>query len=169
MDALEAILTRRSIRKYTPEHVSSEQIEQLLGAAMSAPSAGNEQPWHFIVIRERTVLDEIPSVHPYSQMLHYANAAILVCADMELETHKGYFVQDCAAATQNILIAAKVIGLATVWLGVYPREDRVQGLRKILELPEHVIPFSLIPVGYPDESKPPSNRFDPTRIHHDIW
>ncbi|APC08377.1 nitroreductase family protein [Neomoorella thermoacetica] len=166
---LKSILARRSIRRYTGEPVATGDIKELLEAAMSAPSAGNEQPWHFVVITDRRILDEIPKVHPYSQMLKEAPAAILVCGDLQRQKHKGYWVQDCAAATENILLAAHAKGLGTVWLGVYPREERVAGLQKLLGLPEHIIPLSLIAVGHPAENKPPANRFDPSRVHLDRW
>jgi nitroreductase len=166
---VEAILARRSIRKYTKDPVPDDVINDLLKAAMSAPSAVNEQPWQFIVITDRKILDEIPKFHPYSQMLRTAPVAILVCGDLELEKAKGYWVQDCSAATENILIAAQDKGLGAVWLGIYPREDRVTNLQKLLGVPEHVIPFSLVSLGYPAEQKPPANRYDESRVHHDQW
>lgn len=169
MEAMQAILSRRSIRKYKPLPVSDNVITDALKAAMSAPSAGNEQPWHFIVIKDRAVLDEIPKYHPYSAMTKEAHVAVLVCADLNLETRQGYWVQDCAAATENLLVSINATGLGAVWLGVYPREDRVKGLRGLFKLPENVIPFSLIPIGHPAEEKPPSNRFNPERIHYDKW
>ena len=95
--------------------------------------------------------------------------AILICGDLKSEKHKGYWVQDCSAATQNLLVAAQAKGLGAVWLGVYPREDRVAGIRKVLGLPEHIVPLSLIPVGHKGEEKPPANRYDPSRVHHDRW
>lgn len=169
MDALEAIYSRRSIRRYTGEPVPNEMIQELLKAAMSAPSAGNEQPWEFVVITEREMLNRIPSIHPYSQMLKEAPAAILVCGNEQREKYSGYWVQDCSAATENLLIAARALGLGTVWLGVYPLEERVKGLRLLLGIPEHITPFSLVSFGFPAEEKPPSNRFDNTRIHYDHW
>jgi nitroreductase len=169
MNAFTVILERRSIRSYTSETVSDENVEQLLRAAMSAPSAGNQQPWHFVVIRERNLLDAIPSFHPYSQMLRQAQAAILVCGEPAVAKHEGYWVQDCAAATENILIAAAALGLGAVWLGVHPREERVAGFRKLLGVPPHIIPFALVPVGHPAERKPPSDRYDTARIHADLW
>jgi len=169
MDAMDAILSRRSIRRYTEQPVSDETIKELLEAAMSAPSAGNEQPWHFLVIRERQILNEIPKYHQYSQMLRDAPVAIMVCGDERLQKYEGYWVQDCSAATENILIAAQAKGLGAVWLGVFPIEDRVIALRKLLNIPEEVIPFSLISIGYPAEEKPPSGRYDTSRIHHDRW
>jgi nitroreductase len=169
MDAMDAILSRRSIRKYTTQPVSDEMIGELLEAAMSAPSAGNEQPWHFIVISERQILNEIPKFHPYSQMLRDAPVAILVCGDERLQKYEGYWVQDCSAATENILIAVQARGLGAVWLGVYPIEDRVIGLRKLLDIPEQVIPFALISIGHPAEQKPRSDRYDAARVHHNHW
>ena len=169
MDALEAILCRRSIRKYTGEAIPRQTITDLLRAAMSAPSAGNQQPWHFVVIEDRQILNEIPNIHPHSRMLREASAAIVVCGDLKLETNKGYWVQDCSAATENVLIAANAAGLGAVWLGVYPREERVEGLRKLLNAPQHIIPFSLISIGYPAEHKPPSDRYNVSRIHEDRW
>lgn len=169
MEAIQAILTRRSIRRYTDRQVSDELIKQLLESAMSAPSAGNEQPWHFVVIKDRQILNEIPKIHPYSSMLKEAPLAILVCGDESLQKYKGYWVQDCSAATENLLIAVNALGLGGVWLGVYPIEERVVGIRKLLAMPENVIPFSLISIGYPAEQKPPANRYDESRIHYDRW
>lgn len=169
MDAMKAILSRRSIRKYTSEPVPENFIQGFLEAAMSAPSAGNEQPWHFVVIDDRSILDEIPTFHPHSQMLKDAPIAILVCGDLTLEKHKGYWTQDCSAATENMLLAIHAKGLGAVWLGIYPREERVAGLRKLLVIPDHVVPFSLIPVGYPSEQKPPANRFEASKIHRNRW
>jgi len=169
MDAMDAILSRRSIRRYTSQMVSDELIKELLDAAMSAPSAGNEQPWHFVIIRDKNILNEIPKIHPYSQMLKEAPLAILVCGDETLQKYQGYWVQDCSAATENLLIAVNAKGLGAVWLGVYPIEDRVIGLRKLLGMPENVIPFSLLSIGYPAEQKPRANRYDETRVHQDKW
>jgi nitroreductase len=166
---MEAILSRRSIRKYTNEPVPNEIIKELLKAAMSAPSAVNEQPWHFIVIKDRKLLDEIPKIHPYSQMLRGASVAILVCGDLQLEKAKGFWHIDCSAATQNLLIAVQAKGLGAVWVGCYPREERIKPLQKLLGIPDHVIPFSLIPIGYPAEQKTPANRYNESRIHYDGW
>ena len=169
MDALEALLSRRSIRKYTSEPVPDELITKILEAAMSAPSAANEQPWHFIVIRDREVLDAIPRFHPYTAMLKHAQVAILVCSDMRLDMCDGYWVQDCSAASENILIAAHASGLGAVWTGIFPTKDRVDNMKKLLGIPDDIIPLSLIPIGYPDESKPAAKRFNESRIHIDKW
>jgi len=167
MDALEAMLTRRSIRTYRDEPVSEEAIETLLRAAMAAPSAGNEQPWHFVVIRDRAVLDAIPSVHPYAQMAAGAPLAIAVCGDERLAKYEGFWVQDCAAATENLLLAAHASGLGAVWCGVYPSEERVAAVRELLAVPEQITPFCLVVIGHPDESKGPADRYDDARVHRD--
>ena len=169
MDTLTAIHTRRSIRKYTGQGVAEETITILLRAAMAAPSAGNEQPWHFVVITDRTILDAIPGFHPYAAMLKHASVAILVCGHLALEKYQGYWVQDCSAATQNILLAATAKGLGAVWTAVYPLEDRVAGMRKLLNLPDHVIPLSLVPIGFPAEQPGRADRFDAERVHKDRW
>ena len=169
MDALEAILTRRSIRAYTDQPVARETVNELLEAAQAAPSASNQQPWHFIVITERGILNEIPTYHPYSQMLRRAPLAIAVCADPGLEVSKGYWVQDCSAAAQNILLAAHARGLGAVWLGVYPLPDRIAALQRTLALPQEVIPLCLIAIGHPAEKKPRANRFNPARVHQNRW
>ena len=166
---MKAILTRRSIRKYKPQAVPDEIITELLTAAMCAPSAGNEQPWEFVVINDRKLLDRIPEFHPYATMLKEAPVAILVCGDLKREKHKGYWVQDCSAATENMLIAVNEKKLGAVWLGIYPREERVAGLRKLLGIPENIVPFSLIAIGYPAEVKEPADRFDPSRVHQNRW
>jgi len=166
---MDAILTRRSIRRYTAQPVAEELITGFLKAAMAAPSAGNEQPWEFVVLTERTILDRIPSFHPYAAMLKEAPAAILVCGDLAREKHEGYWVQDCSAATENILIAVNEKGLGAVWLGIYPREERVRGLRQLLSIPETIVPFALVAIGYPAEKKEPADRFDASRLHYNSW
>ena len=116
---------------------------------MAAPSAGNQQPWEFILIRDKNILADITKVHPYSQMLKEAQLAIVVCADLDKEKNPGYWVQDCSAATENIIIEAQHLGIGSVWLGVYPRDDRVKGIKELLNLPVRVIPLSIVSLGYP--------------------
>ena len=169
MDSLETILTRRSIRKYRETPVGKQVVERLLRAAMAAPSSKNEQPWVFVVIDDRRLLDEIPAFHPYATMVKTAPAAILVCADKRRFLSEEIWVQDCAGATENILLAAHGLGLGAVWLGIHPRQERVAGMTRLLSLPEEIIPFSLVVLGHPAEEKPPSNRFDPARIHWNGW
>jgi nitroreductase len=169
VDAIETIMTRRSIRRYSQAPVPDGLVTELLAAAMNAPSAGNQQPWQFIVIADPRLRAAIPAFHPYAQMVAEAPAAILVCGDLRLETYSGYWVQDCSAATQNILLAAHAKGLGAVWVGIYPKEERVKRLQALLGLPSQVIPLALIPLGMPAERIPATRRFDPSRIHHDRW
>lgn len=154
-----AILNRRSIRKYADEPVSDEQVRQLLLAGMAAPSALGTEPWLFVVIKDPDVLARVPEAHPYSKMVPKASAAIVVCHDERVEKGVDWYVQDCAAATENILIAASALGLGAVWLGVYPRQDRVDGLRELLGLEPHFMPFSLIPIGHLGEHKAAKDTF----------
>ena len=169
MDALEAIRTRRSIRKYQNKPVPEKLVQEILAAAMMAPSARNGQPWQFVVLDQRGLLDEIPKFHPYAEMVAEAPLAILVCGDVRLEGSPGYWPIDCAAATQNLLLAAHALGLGAVWAGVYPREERIEGFRRLLGLPDHVIPHSLVPLGYPAESRPSAPRYRADRIRHNRW
>lgn len=169
MELLEGILTRRSIRKYTNQEITQEQIQLLLKAAMYAPSASNQQPWHFVVITDREALSTIKEVHPYAKMLDEAKLALLVCGDINLELSKDYWVVDCSAATQNILLAAHSLGLGAVWLGIHPRVERKNEIRKIFQLPHHIEPMSLISIGYPAEEKEMPERFKPERVHYNAW
>jgi nitroreductase len=169
MDLIEGILTRRSIRKYKKGQVSQDQINTILKAGMYAPSARNQQPWHFIVITDRDILNQIMQVHPYAGMLSEAQLAIVVCGDKTLELSKDYWVVDCSAASQNILLAAHGIGLGAVWLGLHPREERKRDMIELLTLPDHIQPLSLISVGIPDEKKDDPGRFKPERIHYNAW
>jgi nitroreductase len=169
MEAMEAILSRRSIRKYTSDPVADNLVTDLLKAAMSAASTSYEKPWHFIVMRNHAVLDQIPKIHPYSGMLKEAALAIIVCGDLKLTGGLDLWIQICSAATENILIAANSMGLGAVWLGVHSIEERVAAIQKLLELPQHIVPFSIVSIGYPAEIKPFTERYDPTRVHYEKW
>ncbi|MGM0410818.1 MAG: nitroreductase family protein [Bacillota bacterium] len=166
---METIFKRRSIRKYTDKEVSYELIKKLLKAGMAAPSAGNAQTWEFVVIDDQDILDQIPKFHPYSKMVPDASKAILVCGDIEKELYNGFWPQDCSAATQNILLEAADRDLGAVWLGVYPEEDRINRFQKLFNLPENIIPFSLIPVGYPAVEKKKNDRYDENKVHYNQW
>jgi nitroreductase len=166
METLQAILTRRSIRKYTNGPVSQELIQKLLEAGMSAPSACDFQPWDLVVITDRKTLDEIPSFHNHASMLPEAPLAILVCGEPDTSR---YWQQDCGAAAQNILLAAHALGLGAVWLGLYPRENRVVPLKKLLGIPEAVTPMALIAIGHPGEQKPPQGKFKAEKVHYNQW
>ncbi|AQU03027.1 MAG: nitroreductase family protein [Dehalococcoides mccartyi] len=169
MDTLEAIFSRRSTRHYQNGDVSPSELDTLLRAGMAAPSAGNQQVWHFVVIDERRILDKIPDIHPYSKMLKEAPMAIMVCADTSAETKPGYWIQDCAAASQNILLAAEALGLGACWLGLHPREERKEGISQLLNLPANISPLSLIAIGKKGEVKPPAGRYLESHIHKNGW
>lgn len=166
---MSTIFKRRSIRNYTNRVVPEKLIEKILRAGMAAPSAGNQQPWHFIVIDERKILDSIPDFHPSSKMLKEVNHAIVVCGELAREKAEGYWIQDCSAATQNMLLMATELELGSVWLGVHPIKERVEGVKNLLKIPDGVMPLCIIAIGYPDESKEPVDRFDSSRIHNNSW
>ena len=169
MDTMDAIWTRRSIRKYLNQPVPEELIQKLLGAAMQAPSARNQRPWQFVVIDQQAILAEIPKFMPNAAMAGSAPLAIAVCGDLDLEESEGYWVVDCSAAVQNMLLAAPALGLGAVWCGVYPREQRMEGLRRLMGLPENVVAHSLVVVGYAAEQVPPVDRFQPERVRRNHW
>jgi nitroreductase len=164
MDILEAIHSRRSIRNYTDAPVSDAQVETLLRAAMAAPSAGNQQPWCFVVVRDRQLLEAVATAHPYAKMAPKAALGILVCGDTRKQKYEGYWVIDCAAAVQNLLLAAHGLGLGAVWTGVYPSMDRVEALARIFNCPKGVVPHSFIPLGVPAEQKGREDRFNAERV-----
>lgn len=166
MKALDCLLTRRSIRKYSDKPVTGEQIQTLLKYAMYAPSAVNTQPWQFVAINDKTIFKAIRAAHPYSQMLDQAAWAILVCGDETLEHAPGYLPMDCSAATQNLLLAAHAMGFGAVWMGIYPETGRIKALRDAVKLPETIQPMTLVAIGYPAEVKKKiPDRFKPERIH----
>jgi nitroreductase len=171
MDAMEAILSRRSIRRYMPDPLPEEAIRRVLEAGMAAPSAGDERPWHFVVISDKERLAVIPGFHLLSRFVPDAAAAILVCADLALSKYPpaDYWVQDCSAATQNILLAAHATGLGAVWLGVHPEKKRIDGFRALCRLPASVVPFSLVSLGIPAVRKEREDRSDPARVHWGRW
>ena len=166
---LDVIRRRRSIRKYHSTPVSDTVLQELVEAGMCAPSAGDEKPWDFIVITERMLLDKIAVIHPYALMMSQVPVAIVVCCDMKLEHLKNHAVIGCAAATENILLAAESLKLGAVWLGIYPEADRVANFKKLFELPDNIMPFALIPVGQPAEEKLPRGRFDASRVRYNKW
>ena len=169
MDTLEAIHTRRSVRRYTTQNVPEDSIRKILAAAMSAPSAGNAQPWHFIVITEKQILAAASRISPYAPMVKDAPVAILVCGDLRLEKFEGFWVEDCSAATQNMLLAAHALGLGGVWTGIYPVQEYVDEFKKLFQLPENILPLALVPIGYPAHPYSQKDRFNEERIHFNEW
>jgi nitroreductase len=163
---MDLMISRRSIRKYTSEPIAEGKILQIVKAGMYAPTARNEQPWHFVLINERSIMKEIVNFHPHATMLEHASWAIFVCADLRLEKSPGYWMVDCASATQNLLLAAHSLGIGSVWLGIYPREERMNGMKNLFKLPDYIMPFSLVSLGYPAETKETPDRFNSARIHY---
>jgi nitroreductase len=169
METIKAIMTRRSVRSYSGKKVTRVQIKKLLEAAMNAPSARNQQAWQFLVITKSEIMEAITLVHPHAQTLKTASCAIVVCGDLKAEQAPGYWVQDCSAAVQNILLAAHATGLGAVWLGVYPRLPRVKGVQKLLKLPSRIVPLGIVSIGYPTEKPKPVKRFSQTKVHYEQW
>lgn len=154
MELTEAIHTRRSIRAFTDEPVTDEEITRLISAAMMAPSAGNQRPWQFIITRDKARLHAVTTINPYAGMADKTDLGILVCGDTSLEKYPGFWVQDCSAAIQNLLLAAHDQGLGAVWTGIHPLEERVTGFKDLFNLPDHVIPLAFIPLGHPKKQPP---------------
>jgi nitroreductase len=166
---MDALLTGMNIRSFSDQAVCPELVRKLLLAAMAASSAGDQRPWHFVIVKDRGTRERMADLHPFAHVLPQAPVTILLCGDPTLQKHAGFWVQDCAAAVENILIEARALGLGAVWLRIYPVEGRVQSFRKLLDLPPQVIPFALTPVGYPAEKSEPGCRYDESRVHFDRW
>lgn len=169
--SISCIASRRSVREYTAESVTDEQLKLILKSAMYAPSANNAQPWEFIVIKQRAMLDELAKGCKHWSSLTRSQLAVIVTANL-INPKPGvtdFFTQDCAACTQNILLAATDLGLGAVWLGCYPREERVAYVKDLLEIPDGVIPFSVVPVGYPPKAYPPHDFYDKDKVHWEVY
>lgn len=165
-EAIETILSRRSIRRFTPEPVNHESLITLLKAAMAAPTACNAQPWEFIVVTEPEVLALIRGKFIFAR--YNAPAAIVVCGNVGIANNsagRDHWVQDCSAATENILLAAAGLGLGAVWIGIHPYPSKIKPITEALGIPENVTPLSMVYIGHPDETKPPSDRYDKHRIY----
>jgi nitroreductase len=168
----DVLFRRKSVRNYTGRLVNEEQITTLLKAAMAAPSGRNQQPWEFVVIHDGTTLERLEKELPYAKMVSMAGSAILVCGYSVAASRPGakdLWEQDCAAATENILLAAESMGLGTVWTALHPYPERQQIVRSILGIPHEIFPFSLIPVGYPTGEDLPKTKFNPEKIHWGRW
>ena len=169
----ETIAARTSVRKFDPsKSVSDADIEKILKAGMCAPSAMDRRPWEFIVVKDKAKLAALGSRLPYSRCGNGAQAAIVVCGSLDNGLPgrgKEYWIHDCSAATMNILLAAKGLGLGAVWTGVYPGEDRVAVVREVLAIPEGYAPLNVIPIGYPAENPTPKDKWNPSKVHYDKW
>ena len=168
---IDNLFARRSIRSYTDRDVTKDQIRTLLEAAMAAPSAGNRKPWHFVVVRDAETRQQIAASHPHAKMVTQAPVCIVPCGQPSLSfaDRPGFWIQDLSAATENLLIAAAGVGLGTVWCGVHPVAERVEEARRILGIPEDVVPLCYIAVGYPGEEKEPRTQYDEERVHWERW
>lgn len=167
-NALEVIHSRKSVRHFTGEVVGSAELETIVRAGMAAPSARNLQPWAFVVVTERSLLDSLGEALPYAKMLNKAGAAIVVCGDMNkaaTNTKTDYWVQDCSAATQNILLAVEALGLGAVWTAAFPYDERINPVRRVLNLPDNLIPLNVIPIGHPTGEDQPKDKWKPENLH----
>ena len=168
-NAIETIMTRTSIRSFIDRAVSADTVEMLLRAGMAAPTAVNLQPWHFVVVNDRAKIDELGGNGRQSQMWHESPLVIVVCGNMEKAMEgvgQAFWVQDCSAATENILLAAHALGLGAVWTGCYPIEERVANISQVLGLPEHIVPLCAIVMGYPNESPQPKDKWKPENVSY---
>lgn len=169
-DALEVIMTRTSVRQYTDQAITSETIDTLLRAGMAAPTAGNKQPWKFVVVTDRASLDSLAAGN--WRMAAEAQAAIIVCGDTENVfpgEGRDYWVQDCSAASENILLAAHAVGLGAVWCGCYPISERVEKVRNLFEIPSSIVPMSVLLFGYPAGEQTPKDKYKPENVHFNKW
>ena len=170
---LENILSRKSVRSYTDQPISREQIDTLLRAAMAAPTAIDLRLWRFVVVNDRSALDSLRTHLPYAKMLQEAQAAIVVCGDTAVLDPRGktsaFWQQDCAAATENLLLQAEAMGLGAVWTGCYPAQERVDAVQKALSLPANIVPLSVIPIGYPKGDAKPKNKWNAENVHYGKW
>lgn len=168
---IENIMTRASVREFTSQPVGKDTLDMLMKCGMAAPTAINSQPWAFVAVTERAVLDSLMAAHPYSN-LKTATAAIIVCGDMNKAiegTGREFWVQDCSAATENILLAAHACGLGAVWCGVYPDSARVASVSAVLGIPDTAVPLNIVTLGHPAEEPQPKDKWKPANIHYQKW
>ena len=167
-EALNCIMTRTSIRQYQDRPVEQEKVEQLLRAAMAAPTAVNKQPWHFYVLNTKEAINRLADASQRGgDMVRSAALVVVVCGDMDKALEgkaREYWIQDTSAATENLLLAAHALGLGAVWTGVYPMKERVEMTTKVLNLPENLVPLCTILIGYPAESPTPKDKWKPENV-----
>ena len=169
MEIQEALLNRRSIRKYKDQKISKEYLDKILKSAMYAPSAMNLQAWKFIVIDDKEILiDTIKSI-PYAEMLRQSAVAIIVCGDSSVERNESWLLQNCSAAIQNILLSAHGLGIGSCWIAIHGMDDVYKSIKIQFALPENIIPVSLISLGFPDEVVKTEERFKQNKIHFNKW
>lgn len=168
-NTINTIYDRRSIRKYLDKAVNPDLVEEVLRAGLFAPSGYNRQPWEFVVFNEKEIIKEIKSMHPYATSLATAPVCIMVCGDTEKELSKGFYQVDCSAAIENMLLAAKALGLDTCWMGIYPWEEVMNAFSQRFQLPQNIEPFALIALGYGAETYERPNRNNSNKIHYNKW
>jgi nitroreductase len=170
VEILEALMTRCSIRRFEPDQpVPEDAVQKMLDVLFRSPSAGDARPWQFAVIDRRDLLDRLEAAMPGCDMLKTAPLAILVCADPARETIPGFWPQDCAAATENLLLAVHGMGLGAVWIGLYPVADRERATREVLRVPDGLVPFAMAAIGRPAEQPELLDRRDMSRVHRNGW
>ncbi len=169
MDALTAILTRRSIRKYKPDEVPEDVIRKVLECGFAAPTARNKRPLHFVIVKDRSALTELGSMHTFTAMAAGSAFCVLICADSALEERRQFMDQDGSAAAENMLLCAHSMGLGGVWCGIQEGGDREVAVRRICSLPENIVPIALMVFGVPDEVREVPERYDAGRVHADRW
>lgn len=169
---LNNILKRTSVRSYLDKSIEDDKIEKLLRAGMAAPTAVNKQPWHFVVVTDKSLLQKLAKANPYAEMVARAPLAIVVCGDMTKALDgnaREFWVQDCSAASENILLAATGLGLGAVWTGTYPSEERCAAVSEVLGLPETLIPLNTIVIGYPDGEVTPKDKWQESNISYNMY
>ncbi|MBQ3624092.1 MAG: nitroreductase family protein [Prevotella sp.] len=163
------IMTRTSVRQYQDKAVEQDKVETMLRAGMAAPTAVNKQPWHFIVVNDKAILEKIAEINPNKRMLKTAPLGIIVCGNLEKALSgdaQQYWIQDTSAATENILLAAHGLGLGAVWTALFPNKNRYEPLRELLGIPEHIMPLNIIIIGYPAESPTPKDKWKPENVSY---
>ncbi len=163
---IDGILSRHSVRKFTGESINEDDLNIILKSAMAAPSAMNIQPWSFIVVTDKVILNNLCKALPYAKMLDMAGAAIIVCGDSKEDN----WVVDCAAATENILLTAHALGYGAVWTAVYKYESRIEPVRSECKIPKDIIPLNVIPIGIPlEKNSKPIDKYKENKIHKNVW
>lgn len=166
---MNSIFTRRSVRKYQDRPVENEKIEQMLRAAMQAPSAGNQRPWEFIVVKDKDLLYKLSTLSPFSGCVKEAALAIVLLANRDCMKYPENWQMDLSAATQNLLLQAVELGLGAVWLGVAPLEDRMEYITQLFGLPDNILPFAVVPVGYPATDNRFIDRYEQEKVHYEKY
>ena len=170
-DTLSVINSRKSVRHFTGQSVNKEDLSTIIKAGMAAPSAVNYQPWDFVIVTKKELLNKLADGLPYAKMLYQAGAAIIVCADQKkaFENSLQFAVIDSSLASENILLAAEALGLGAVWTAVYPDKSRMDFVSETLNIPDDIIPLNVLPIGVPEGIDEPKNKFKESNIHWEKW